>query len=153
MAIPAESTAISVDPSRLRLTDPAGTAGVLLGMRCRNCGIYVFGAAIFCQSCSSDDLEPVELSSRGRLYSFTIVRVPPAGWPGPVPYTLGEVELPEGPHILSEVVDCAEGDLKIGLAVELALQRVQANESGRARIVYKWQPAGQPAEAGKEATE
>ena len=87
------------------------------------------------------------------LYSFTIVRVPPAGWPGPVPYTLGEVELPEGPHILAEVVDCAEGNLKIGLAVELALQRVPANESGRARIVYKWQPVGPPAEAGKEARE
>ena len=153
MTTSTEATAISVDPSRLRLTDPAGTTGALLGMRCRNCGIYVFGAAIFCQACSSDDLEAVELSSKGMLYSFTIVRVPPAGWPGPVPYTLGEVELPEGPHILAEVVDCAEGNLKIGLAVELALQRVQANESGRARIVYKWQPVGPPAEAGKEARE
>jgi hypothetical protein len=70
-------------------------------------------------------LEPVELSKHGALYSYTIVRVPPAGWPGPVPYILGQVELPEGPQVLAEVVNCLEADLRIGMAVELALQIVR----------------------------
>ena len=141
MTAPAATTPVSVDPGRLRLTDPAGAAGVLLGMRCPSCEIYLFGPAVFCQSCTAADLEPVELSRQGILYSYTIVRVPPAGWPGPVPYILGEVELPEGPHILAEIIDCPQDQLAIGQPVELALQPVAAADSGPTRIVYKWRPA------------
>jgi hypothetical protein len=130
-----------VDPARLRLTGGDNPPGVLLGTRCRDCEIYLFGPATFCQSCTSPNLEPVELSCRGTLFSYTIVRVPPAGWPGPVPYVLGEVELPEGPHVLAEVIDCAESDLKIGLPTELAVQAVESPETGARRtvyMVYKW---------------
>jgi len=136
---------VSIDPTRLRLTNQDGTQGVLLGAHCKGCGTYVFGGAVFCQACSSMDLEPVELSSKGTLYSFTVVRVPPSGWPGPVPYILGQVELPEGPQVLAEVVDCAvdsiEEKLKIGMAVELVLQVVNPEDGDAAKSVYKWRPA------------
>ena len=131
---------VSVDSSRLRLTNEDGTEGVLVGFRCRECGTHVFGAATFCQGCTSDQLEPVDLSRHGTLYSYTIVRVPPAGWPGQVPYTLGQVQLPEGPQVLAEVVDCPAEDLKIGINVELTLRQVRGEESGADRVVYKWRP-------------
>ena len=137
---------VSVDANRLRLTNEAGTEGVLVGFRCRECGIHVFGPAIFCQGCTSDQLEPVDLSQHGTLYSYTIVRVPSAGWPGPVPYTLGQVQLPEGPQVLAEVVDCPAADLKIGIDVELVLRPVPGEEAVPGKIVYKWRPA-----AGSEA--
>lgn len=125
----------SVDERLLRLTAADGSRGVLLGMRCRRCGVVVFGPATFCQSCTAADLEGVELSSQGTLYSYTIVRVPPAGWLGPTPYALGEVALPEGPHILAEVVDCPHDALRVGMPVALALRLVAE------RMVYKWRPA------------
>ena len=120
-------------------------------MRCQECSIYVFGHAIFCQACTSDKLESVDLSLTGTLYSYAIVRVPPSGWPGPVPYVLGEVELPEGPHVLAEVVGILEAQLKIGMDVELALQEVRSGEPEHARIVYKWAPLDRSEEAGAEA--
>lgn len=126
----------------MRLDNPQGTSGVLLGMRCLDCSVYVFGQAVFCQACTSDNLESVDLSRQGTLYSYTIVRVPPEGWPGPVPYVLGEVELPEGPHVLAEVVGVEDSDLRIGLDVELALREVQAQGLDLSRVVYKWTPAG-----------
>ena len=129
------SAAQSVDERLLRLTAADGSQGALLGMRCRRCGVTVFGPATFCQSCTAADLEGVELSAQGELYSYTIVRVPPAGWPGPTPYVLGEVALPEGPHILAEVVDCPHDALRVGMPVALALRPVAE------RIVYKWRPA------------
>ena len=133
---------VSVDDRCLRLTDDSGKRGVLLGMRCPHCGVCVFGPATFCQSCTSPDLEEIELSSEGTLYSYTIVRVPPPGWPGPVPYVLGEVELSEGPHVLAEVVDCAHDDLKVGMAVSLALRTVAMDGAEDSeRVVYKWRPA------------
>ena len=110
-------------------------------MRCLDCGIYLFGQAVFCPACSSARLEPVDLSRTGTLYSYTIVRVPPDGWPGPVPYVLGEVELPEGPHVLAEVIDVAHDRVKVGMEVRLALEEVRSGESGPALMVYKWAPA------------
>lgn len=141
----------SVDPHRLRLAAGTDESAALLGTRCRDCGVVVFGPATFCQSCTSGDLEAVDLSREGTLFSYTIVRVPPAGWPGPVPYVLGEVELPEGPHVLAEVIDCAEGDLRIGLPVELALESVTAADGGAVKIVYKWRTSSPTPKSGEEA--
>ncbi len=65
-----QDSPVSVDPHRLRLIDESsetGGAGVLLGQRCRQCQVCVFGPAIFCQACSSDDLESVQLSRQGTL--------------------------------------------------------------------------------------
>ena len=132
---------VSVDPRRLRITDNAGTEGTLIGFRCRDCEVTVFGPATFCQSCTSFEVEQVDLGAKGTLYSYTIVRIPPAGWPGPVPYILGQVELPSGPQVLAEVIDCEQPDLVIGMPVELAIQAVPAQEGGADKLVYKWRPA------------
>ena len=133
--------AVSVDPRRLRITDEFGTEGTLIGFRCGECGVSVFGPATFCQSCTSFDVEPVDLGGKGILYSYTIVRIPPAGWPGEVPYILGQVELPAGPQVLAEVIDCKQPDLTIGMPVELAIQAVPAQEGAKDKLVYKWRPA------------
>ena len=143
--------AVSVDSNRLRLTSEDGAEGALLGHRCLDCGIVVFGPATFCQGCTSGNLDPVELGKRGELYSYTVVRVPPQGWPGDVPYILGQVDLTEGPQVLAEVIDCPEDRLKIGMAVELALVTVEAPNGGEAKVVYKWKPA--PDAAPEEETQ
>ena len=136
---------VSVDPHRLKITSQNGPdgslKGTLIGFSCKDCGAPVFGPAIFCQSCTSTNLEPVDLGSKGILYSFTIVRIPPAGWPGPVPYVLGQVELPQGPQVLAEVIDCEHDDLKIGMPVEMTIQSVPAENGGPDKAVYKWRPA------------
>tara|TARA_B100000029_G_scaffold14019_1_gene14643 strand:+ start:2479 stop:2919 length:441 start_codon:yes stop_codon:yes gene_type:complete len=131
----------SVDPNRLKITSDDATKGTLIGFKCKECGTSVFGHAIFCQQCTSSDLEAVDLGDKGILFSYTIVRIPPAGWPGDVPYVLGQVELPAGPQVLAEVVDCAHEDLKIGMAVEMILQAVPAENGGPDKAVYKWRPA------------
>ena len=131
----------SVDPRRLKITNDEGTEGTLIGFRCNDCGVTVFGPATFCQSCTSFDVEPVDLGGSGTLYSYTIVRIPPAGWPGDVPYILGQVELPSGPQVLAEVIDCEQSDLSIGIPVELAIRAVAPEGGGAEKLVYKWRPA------------
>ena len=113
----------------------------MVGFRCSECGVTVFGPATFCQSCTSIEVEQIDLGQKGTLYSYTIVRIPPAGWPGPVPYILGQVELPAGPQVLAEVINCEDSDLAIGMSVELAIQAVPAHEGGEDKLVYKWRPA------------
>ena len=136
---------VSVDPNRLKITNDDASKGALegtlIGFNCKECGTTVFGPAIFCQSCTSTQLEAVELGGKGILFSYTIVRIPPAGWPGDVPYVLGQVELPQGPQVLAEVIDCEHDDLKIGMAVEMTIQAVPAENGGPDKAVYKWRPA------------
>ena len=129
---------VPVAAARLKLLNDQGTEGVLLGTLCRECEAYFFGSVVMCRRCSSSELEPVELSSQGTLYSYTIVRIPPAGWPGGVPYALGQVELPEGPHVISEVLDCPYEKLEVGMKLELALAVGGEDAKGDELVVYKW---------------
>ena len=132
---------ISIDPTRLKLTSDDASTGTLIGFRCKDCDTTVFGTAVFCQSCTSRDLEAIELGVKGILFSYTIVRIPPAGWPGDVPYVLGQVELPQGPQVLAEVIGCKYDDLEIGMDVEMTLQAVPAESGGPDKAVYKWRPS------------
>ena len=134
-------TPVSIDPQRLHITNEDGSTGTLIGFKCNECGASVFGTAIFCQQCTSTDLIAVDLGDKGILFSFTIVRIPPAGWPGDIPYVLGQVELPSGPQVLAEVVDCEHEDLTIGMAVQMVLRAVPAENGGPDKAVYKWCPA------------
>ena len=134
------STPISIDPTRLRITNDSGSTGTLIGFQCNECETSVFGSAVFCQSCTSRDLEPVDLGVQGILFSYTIVRIPPAGWPGDVPYALAQVELPQGPQVLAEIIGCEFDDLKIGMEVEMTIQSVPAENGGSDKAVYKWRP-------------
>ena len=131
-----------VDPARLKLTSDDGAQGALLGVRCGDCGVYAFGAAVYCQACTSAALEQIELGSHGTLYSYTQVHVPPAGWRGAVPYVLGQVELPQGPHVLAEIVECEPERLSIGMELHLALRPVRMEGSEDCVMVYKFRPTG-----------
>ena len=118
-----------------------GTEGVLLGKKCNSCGEIFFGSPGYCANCSSSDLAELELSKRGILRTYTVIWVPPPGWQGSVPYILGSVQLPEGPEILSEVIDCPQESIKIDMPMELVLTIGGTNAEGSEIVVYKWKPA------------
>ncbi|MBW2425167.1 MAG: Zn-ribbon domain-containing OB-fold protein [Deltaproteobacteria bacterium] len=92
--------------------------GVLRVQRCRDCGTYVFIPQPCCTSCLGEDLEWVESSGRGTLYSYTVVHRPQQ--PSfEVPYTVVIVELEEGWHMLSNLVDCQADEIEIGMPLEV----------------------------------
>lgn len=96
--------------------------GVLRVQRCADCGEHVFIPQPLCTRCQSDALAWVESAGRGTLYSFTTVHRPPH--PAfEVPYVVAIVTLDEGFHVLSNLVDCAPGDLRIGMPLEVTFRR------------------------------
>ncbi len=57
-----------------------GAKPALLGSRCRSCGTYAFPKEAFaCRNprCASRDFDEVELSRRGRVWSYTDARYQP----------------------------------------------------------------------------
>ncbi len=95
--------------------------------RCRSCGAYHFYPRDFCPSCFSFDVEWVKASGRGTIYSFTVCHRPAPGFEGDVPYNLVLIELEEGIRMMSNVVGCANEDLKIGMPVEVVFEEVSGD--------------------------
>ena len=97
--------------------------GVLRVQRCRDCGHFVFIPQPLCTRCQADALEWAESTGRGTVYSYTVVHRPPR--PAfAVPYVVAIVELEEGWHMLTNLVDCRAEDVRVGMPVEVTFRRM-----------------------------
>jgi uncharacterized OB-fold protein len=116
----------------------------LIGSRCSRCGEVFFPKKAYgiCNHCQSKNLEEVKLSRKGKIYSFTIVmQKPPEYYKGPVPYAEGFVELPEGVRVETLFTDCNFDDLRIGMDVEMVVEKLHVDEEGNEILAYKFRPA------------
>jgi len=102
-----------------------GLAGKLTLQKCRNCGEIVYYPRVACPECLSTEYDWVDLSGRGTVYSYSIVWRPqhPAFLPM-VPIVLAAIHLEEGPLIVSNIVNCPEEEVKIGMLVRVVFERV-----------------------------
>ena len=120
----------------------------LKGTKCRNCGEVFLGKHIGCENCGSEDLEPVILGNKGKLWSFTVVDAPPPGdyKGGPkdpfTPFGVGLVELPEGCRIIAPLSTNKPEDLKacIDKEMELVVEKLYENEEGNEVMAFKFKP-------------
>ena len=72
-----------------------------------------------------DQLDWVECSGRGTVYSFTVARRPTAPqWGDEGPYVIAIVELDEGARLTAQVVNCEPVAVKVGLKVRAVFQDV-----------------------------
>lgn len=97
----------------------------LMVQRCTSCGTLMWPVKPWCISCMSMELEWAQVSGKGTLYSFTLMhQVYHPAFAAEVPYNLAEVDLAEGLRILSNVVDCPNADLKIGMPLIVTFEDV-----------------------------
>jgi len=90
----------------------------LLLQRCNGCGRTRYPAAMHCAGCLSDGVEWVEASGTGSVYSYIILHQPyHPGFRDDLPYNVAVVELAEGPRLVTNIVRCANEDVRIGMAV------------------------------------
>ena len=59
---------------------------------------------------------------------------------GPVPYSFGWVELPEGIRVETLFTGCAPENLKIGMKVEMVLEKLHEDDEGNEIICHKFRP-------------
>lgn len=62
-------------------------------------------------------------SGRATLYTWSVIHrndLPPFGTR--VPYTAAVVDLAEGPRMMTEVMDCAPADLRIGMPLRVTFR-------------------------------
>ena len=118
-----------------------GEEPYLVGSKCPSCGEIHFPEKLMCPNCQERKVEKVKLSRRGKIYTFTAVtQQPPLFYRGPVPYALGYVELPEGVRLETLYTDCDPDNLKIGMDVELVIEKAYDDDEGNELITYKFRP-------------
>jgi len=78
-----------------------------------------------CPECHSLEFEWAPVSGRGTVYTYTIVTHPlHPHWTDKVPYNVVLVELEEGIRIVSNLVDCPNESIEIGMPVSVVFEDV-----------------------------
>jgi len=96
----------------------------LMSYKCLSCGTYYYPAT-HCVLCDNPKMEWVEVSGKGHVYTFVVYhRAYHPAWKGDVPYNVSWVKLDEGPLLVSNVVECKNEDLSIGMPVEAVFEDV-----------------------------
>lgn len=119
----------------------------LLGTRCTACGSHYFPQTPRCTNpkCRSERVEQAMLGPKGRLFSYTVQHYappPPFRYDLPFqPYGVGLVELEQSVRVVG-LLKMDPGDIKIGMALELVIDRLARDEQGRDVVTWKFAPAG-----------
>ncbi|WP_267246494.1 Zn-ribbon domain-containing OB-fold protein [Streptomyces sp. PR69] len=116
----------------------AAAAGLLLVRRCRACARAHHYPREFCPHCWSEEVGWEQASGRATLYTWSVVHrndLPPFG--ERVPYTAAVVDLAEGPRMMTEVVDCPEAQLRIGMALRADFRKRTADPAAWAVPVFR----------------
>jgi uncharacterized protein len=137
---------IPIEEGFFRIPDDPAESPRLLGSRCPNCAEVFFPRRLVCANCLHEGTDDVELSTRGRLWTWTYCHVPlfgkkDADVPG---YGVGQVDLDEGPRIQSILLGGPD-DFEIGMDVEIDLETLRENPNGDEVVIYRFRPVANSA--------
>jgi uncharacterized OB-fold protein len=97
----------------------------LMFQRCEACGRWSHPPRVMCDKCNSSDMEWVESSGKGKIYSYVIfTRETHPTYKVPYEVVLVEMENEEGVRIISNMADCKPDEVYIGMPVEVVFMDV-----------------------------
>ncbi len=93
--------------------------------RCEDCGHVRWPASMICPSCHSRNTQWITSRGRGKVYTFATYHVAfhPA-FKDDLPYVVADVELEEGPRLLTQIVDCPLGEVVCDMPVDVKWEDV-----------------------------
>ena len=87
--------------------------------------------------CAGDHLGCKVASGRGKVLSYTTVHWSPnPAYAADAPYSLALIRLDEGPHMLTNIVGCPPGEVRIGMEVAVVFE-----QCGAGIMLPKFRPA------------
>ncbi len=98
--------------------------GQLMLMKCNDCGQFRFPARPHCDNCLSSDYTWTAASGHGTVRTFGVMHQKyQAGWAAETPYNVTIVELAEGPRFPTNLVNIANADIRVGMAVMVDFEK------------------------------
>jgi uncharacterized OB-fold protein len=103
--------------------------------RCTSCSKILYPPRLVCPSCGGREFSHEVLPRTGKVVTFTIVRVPPAGFTEQTPLPIALVELDNGVRTMVQIGDVEDpGSIEIGMPVRLEFRRVSWD--GEAGVIF-----------------
>ena len=113
----------------------------LVGKKCNNCNSVFFAPRIICSSCNPpQETVDFKLSGVGEVVSFSLVNVPPEEHATMAPYMLAIIKLKDGPKLTTQIVDCKENDVTMGMLVEAVFRKITEDGNGLISYGFKFRP-------------
>jgi uncharacterized OB-fold protein len=108
---------------------------------CEKCQKKFFPPRLICPECGNQNLVKTKISDRGKVLSYTIIRVPPSPFKDQAPYAIGIVELNDSVKIMGQIVECDFDELKVGMPVKIEFRKLfHKGHSGILCYGYKFVP-------------
>jgi len=109
--------------------------------RCTACGQIHFPPRDLCLTCGSAANQPLQLSGRGRIVSFTRLWQPARGFHDLAGGVTALVELQEGINVTAQLTDVNPERVAVGQEVEMVVRRLLSDaERGPIVYGYKFRP-------------
>lgn len=104
--------------------------------KCSKCGFIDHPPYLYCTSCHADEHEWVEASGKATLasYAINVFGVPFPFW-ADLPYVVVMIDLPEGPRMISNIVECDHDKLENGMELVVVFDDVTDEIT-----LPKWRP-------------
>lgn len=102
--------------------------------KCKKCGKILFPPRLVCDECGNREFENIKLKGEGKIFSWTVIRVPPSEFKDQAPYAVGIIELAEGVKLTCQIVDCEFDEIEIGEKVRIEFRKV--SEDGKSGVIY-----------------
>ena len=96
--------------------------GKLMSGKCRRCGKIHLPPRPLCDACFSKEFEWVEIPTKGKLLTYTIIHVAPAQFQAMVPYAEGIVQLENGLRVPGMIRDAPLDQIRIGLPLTIVFE-------------------------------
>ncbi|RJR49164.1 MAG: Zn-ribbon domain-containing OB-fold protein [Desulfobacteraceae bacterium] len=113
----------------------------LIGSKCSSCGLVSFPKREVCPRCvRRGTMAEYHINGKGRLNTFSVVN---AALPGfSAPSIQAYVDLDEGPRIWSLITGITRdpGALRIGMELEMVVEKVREDREGNAYMSYQFRP-------------
>ena len=106
----------------------AAAEGRLELQRCSGCSHLRYPVSLICSRCLAEEWAWETVSGRGTVYSYIVVhQVYHPAFATEVPYNVVLVQLDEGPRMFSNVVEKDGKHAKVGDAVQVVFERIDAD--------------------------
>ncbi len=118
----------------------------LMGSKCKQCGALHLPPRPLCGQCQRDEMEWFQFSGKGKLASFSVVKVGTTmfdqkGYSRDNPYCWGLIQLDEGPRISALLLDAdlsRPESISIDQALEAVFPEKPAEEGRRNPVTFRF---------------
>jgi len=91
----------------------------LMAAKCSKCGTLLLPPKPMCTKCLSTDFKWVKLKGKGKLLSYTVIHISPVQFQSMTPYTVGIVELEDGPHLPGMIRGVEPEKIRVGMGLKV----------------------------------